>query len=113
MGMYCCCGIKKRDGWICQCDWTEWFLCFEMDYNHDNFPLNIPIKEIPDKDGTYEVRVFEDGDYDEMESEFSLVKKNWGEVTNQAISHWRSEYDDNWMGYRGVYAWKEKPKEEV
>ncbi len=106
MGIYCCCGIKKRDNWVCECDWNGWFLCFQ----HENTPVNVPIKEIPDKDGVYEVRVFEDGDDHETQSEFSLTKKNWGEFTNQAISHWKIEYEDNWMGYRGVYAWK--PKED-
>lgn len=108
MGMYCCCGVKKRDGWKCECDWKDWFLCFQMDYQKDNLPKDIPIKEIPDKDGIYEVRTFEDGDYDEEESEFSLTKKNWGQYTNQAISHWKIVYNDNWMGYKGVYAWKKK-----
>ncbi len=109
MGMYCCCGVKKRNGWICECDWNGWFLCFEMDYQKDNLPKNISIKEIPDEDGIYEVRTFDSGDYYEETSEFSIVKKNWGQDTNQAISHWKIEYDDKWMGYKGVYAWKEKP----
>ena len=104
MGMYCCCGIKKRDGWICECDWNGWFLCFEC----DEIPKDVPIKKIPEKDGLYEVRTFEDGDYHEEESEFSLLEKNWGEYTNKAISHWKIEYDDNWVGFKGVYAWKEK-----
>ena len=102
--MYCCCGVKKREGWVCECDWEGWFLCFAC----ENIPVTVPIKEIPDKDGTYEVRVFEDGDYHEMESEFSSVKKDWGEPTNQAVSHWKIEYEDGWCGYRGVYAWKGK-----
>jgi hypothetical protein len=112
MGMYCCCGVKKREGWKCECDWENWVLCFRNNHWSDNgFPNNIPIKEIPDKDGLYEVRVFLDcGDYDEDESEFSLTKKNWGQPTNKAISHWKVEYDDGWSGFTGVYAWKEKEK---
>jgi len=35
-----------------------------------------------------------------------LVGTIWGEYTNQAVSRWKIEYNDNWMGYRGVYAWK-------
>jgi len=108
MGMYCCCGVKKRDGWICECDWKDWFLCFEMDYHKDNFPKDIPIKEIPDEDGIYEVRTFDSGDYDEEESEFSLIAKNWGQCTNQAISHWQIAYQDGYCGYRGVFSWKKK-----
>lgn len=108
MGMYCCCGVKKRsEGWICECDWNGWFLCFEM----KNIPVKVPIKNIPDKDGLYHVRTFEDGDYHEVESEFSRIEKNWGQLTNQAISHWEIEYNDNWMGYRSVYAWKEKDED--
>ena len=112
MGMYCCCGVKKRDGWVCQCDWEGWFLCWKQE-NLDihSIPIDVPIKKIPDKDGIYLVRVFEDGDDNEVESEFCLLEKNWGEVTNQAISHWKIVYNDNWMGYRGVYAWKEKDQE--
>lgn len=52
--------------------------------------------------------MFEDGDDNETESEFSLTEKNWGHLTNQAISHWEIVYDDNWMGFRGVFAWKPK-----
>ncbi len=107
MGMYCCCGVKKIEGWICECDWEDWFLCFEMDYIQDNFHKSIPIKKHPEIDGVYEVRTFDSGDYKEEESEFSIIPKNWGEITNQAISHWEIEYDDNWMGYKGVYAWKD------
>lgn len=108
MGMYCACGVKKRDNWKCKCDWNGWFLCWEPE-KEDLFaiPIKVPIKKIPDKEGTYLVRIFEDGDYDETESEFSLIEKNWGEPTNKAISHWKITYDDNWMGYRGVYAWRE------
>jgi hypothetical protein len=102
--MYCCCGVKKRDDWVCECNWDGWFLCFEC----ENLPELIPIKSCPDTDGTYEVRVFEDGDHNETESEFSVIKKNWGEYTNQAISNWKITYNDGWCGYRGVYAWKAK-----
>ena len=104
MGMYCCCGVKKRsDGWKCECDWQGWYLCFPRDEATET----VPIKHHPEKDGTYLVRVSEDGDNFEDESEFSVIEKNWGETTNQAISRWKIEYNDNWMGYRGVYAWKE------
>jgi hypothetical protein len=108
MGMYCCCGVKKTDDWVCQCDWDGWFLCFEMSEQKDNFPRDIPIKKIPDLDGLYHVRTFDSGDYNEEESEFSVIEKNWGQITNEAISHWKIEYNDNWMGYVGVFAWKEK-----
>ena len=105
MGMYCCCGVKKRDKWTCECDWDGWYLCYE----HDNLPCQVPIKIIPEKEGNYLVRVFDDGgDNYEEESEFSLEEKDWGQSTNQAISHWQIEYNDNWAGYKGVYAWKEK-----
>ena len=109
--MYCCCGVKKtsRKGkwtWKCKCKWKGWNLC----YPRESIPKSVPIKKIPDKNGVYEVRTFDEGDDFEEESEFSILKKNWGEVTNQAISHWKIEYDDNWTGYRGVYAWKEKDK---
>ena len=104
MGMHCCCGIKKREGWKCECDWTGWFLCF----NQETHQTDSPIKDRPDQDGTYMVRVFEDGNDYETESEFSTVAKNWGEYTNQAISHWKVCYEDGWTGYRGVYAWKQK-----
>jgi hypothetical protein len=103
MGMYCCCGIKKRDEWKCECDWDGWFLRFNPELHQSS----APIKDIPEKDGKYLVRVFEDGDDYETESDFSVVKKNWGESTNNAICNWRITYDDNWMGYRGVYAWKD------
>lgn len=105
--MYCACGIKKRDGWVCECDWEGWFLCFEQTnpYVHA-IPIPVPVKKIPDKDGIYQVRVFGDGDDYESESEFSIIEKNWGEFTNESISHWKIEYDDGWFGYRGVYAWK-------
>lgn len=103
MGMYCCCGVKKRDGWVCECDWEGWFLCFEC----ENIPVNVPIKSHPEVDGIYEVRTFDSGDYFEETSEFSTIEKNWDEETNQAISHWRIEYNDNWTGCRGVFAWKE------
>lgn len=106
MGMYCCCGVKKRDGWQCECDWTDWFLCFEV----EGVSKDIPIKKIPDKDGMYQVRCFEDGDYYEDESMFCLTEKNWGQDTNKQISHWEIEYSDGWMGYRGVYAWKDEGK---
>ena len=102
--MYCCCGIKKRDKWVCKCDWNGWFLCFPV----DDLPKEIPIKNHPDKDGLYQVRVFEDGCYDESVSEFSLIPKNWGEYTNQAISKWKIEYCDGYCGFIGVYAWKQK-----
>ena len=103
MGMYCCCGVKKRsEGWKCQCDWEDWFLCFEL----DSAPKNVLIKN-PDKDGVYPVRTFDDGDYFEEESEFSIKEKNWGEDTNKAISKWKIEYADHWTGFKGVYAWKE------
>ena len=108
MGMYCCCGVKKTEGWVCECEWDGWFLCFQVDHTKDNFPKNIPIKKIPDEDGTYEVRTFDSGDYYEEESEFSTTEKNWGQETNEAISHWKIEYNDNWLGFIGVYAWKEK-----
>lgn len=104
MGMYCCCGVKKYGDWVCECDWDGWFLCFKC----ENIPVKVPIKDIPDKDGIYEVRVFEDGDYNENESEFCTLKKNWGEYTNQAISNWKITYQDGWCGFRGVYAWKTK-----
>lgn len=103
MGMHCCCGVKKRDnGWECACDWNGWFLCFE----HENVPKNVPIKKHPEIDGEYNVRVFEDGSDHEAISKFCTEEKNWGQYTNEAISKWEIEYDDNWMGYRGVYAWK-------
>lgn len=104
MGRYCCCGVKMREDWICQCDWNGWYLCFEK----ENIPVKVPIKKHPEVDGTYLVRTFDDCDYSEEESEFSIIEKNWGQLTNDAISRWKIEYDDNWMGYRGVYAWKEK-----
>ena len=105
MGQYCCCGVKKREtGWVCECNWDEWFLCFAV----EGIPINIPIKRSPDSEGTYTVRIFEDGDHFEDESEFSLIPKNWGEATNDAISSWKIEYSDGWMGCRGVYAWKSK-----
>ena len=107
MGMYCACGIKKSANWKCECDWKGWNLCYEMSHNDGHFPENLPIKECPDIDGIYQVRTFDD-DYDETESEFSTIKKNWGESTNQIISNWKVEYSDGWTGYRGVYAWKEK-----
>ncbi len=106
--MYCACGIKKRDGWKCECDWTGWNLCFEMDYHFANLPKNIPIKK-PEHNDIYSVRIFkDDGDYYEEKSEFCLIEKNWGESTNQAISHWKIDYSDGWTGFRGVYAWKEQ-----
>jgi hypothetical protein len=105
MGMYCCCGVKKRDGWVCECDWNGWNLCFEF----NSSPKNVHIKSHPDIDGVYEVRTFGDGgDYHEEESEFSIEEKNWGQPTNQAISRWKIEYDDHYMGLTVVYAWKEK-----
>lgn len=107
MGMYCCCGVKKMSsGWVCECDWNGWFLCFD---NEDS-PKNVPIKATPDLDGTYRVRVFEDGDDYEQETEFSVTPKNWGEYTNQQVSNWKVAYWDGWMGYRGVYAWKALPE---
>lgn len=108
MGMYCCCGIKKREDWKCECDWKGWFLCFEHDLSRDHFPKDIPIKPYPDIDGTYEVRTYSSGDYDEVTSEFSVIKKNWGEVTNLSVSHWKIAYSDGWLGHIGVYAWKQK-----
>lgn len=107
MGMYCCCEVKKREGWVCQCDWDGWYLCWEKT-NKEVHSIPVPVKEIPDKDGTYQVRVFEDGDDHEDESEFCSIPKNWGQQTNQAISNWKIEYEDGWVGFRGVYAWKEK-----
>jgi len=105
MGMYCCCGVKKRsEGWVCECDWNGWFLCFEL----ESAPKSVPIKAHPDIDGIYEVRTFDCGDYFEEESEFSVEEKNWGEPTNEAISKWKIEYNDNWVGFKGVYAWKDK-----
>ena len=105
MGLYCCCGVKKRqEGWTCECDWDGWFLCYER----KNLPKKVPIKEHPEKDGIYIVRVFDDGDDFEEESNFSMEEKNWGESTNQAISRWKIEYFDGWIGYKGVFAWKEK-----
>lgn len=104
MGMYCCCGVKKRDGWVCECDWKDWFLCFES----ENIPIKVPIKDYPEEDGIYQVRTFDSGDYFEEESEFCTQEKNWGEDTNQAISKWKIEYNDHWMGFKGVYAWKYK-----
>jgi len=107
MGMYCCCGVKKRDDWVCECDWNGWFLCWEQTRKDLHaIPVDVAVKKIPDREGIYLVRVFEDDDY-ETESEFSLTEKNWGEDTNQAISHWKVTYCDNWTGHRGVYAWKE------
>ena len=107
MGMYCACGVKKYgDHWKCECDWDGWFLCYKKKHIAKNMPDNIPIKTYPEKNGIYQVRVFEDGDDAEYESEYSVIEKNWGEPTNQAISRWKIEYNDNWTGYRGVYAWK-------
>ena len=101
MGQYCCCGVKRTGDWVCECDWDGWYLCFEMEH----LPKPVPIKVHPDSDGTYLVRTF-DEDYDEDESEFSLIEKNWGESTNKMISRWKIEYCDGWTGYMGVYAWK-------
>ncbi len=102
-----------RDGWTCECDWKDWFLCWKQkDPELHAIPIEVPIKEIPDQDGIYLVRVFDGDDYNEEESEFSLTKKNWGGITNQAISHWKIAYDDNWTGYVGVYAWKQKKENE-
>lgn len=103
MGMYCACGVKKSEKWECQCDWNGWFLRF----NHELHQSPAPIKDLPEKDGKYLVRIFEDGDDSEMESNFSVVKKNWGQYTNEAISNWEIEYEDGWTGFIGVYAWKE------
>ncbi len=50
MGMYCCCGVRKRDGWKCECDWSGWFLCFENFLDGDAFPKDVPIKKIPEKE---------------------------------------------------------------
>ncbi len=86
--------------WPCECDWTGWSGCFKT----EEMPESVPIK-LPDKAGKYLVRVFDDDNYEE-ESEFSLLKKNWGQVTNQAISNWEIDYCDNWTGHTGVYAWK-------
>ena|ERR1700744_6197791 len=109
MGIYCCCGVKKIDDWVCKCDWDGWYLCWEQkDKDLYSIPIQVPVQKIPDKDGIYKVRCFEDGDYHETESEFCLEEKNWAEFTNQAISNWKIVYDDNWIGFRGVYAWKEK-----
>lgn len=106
--MYCCCGVKKREGWVCECDWNGWFLCWEQtNKSVHSIPVPVPVKEIPDKDGIYEVRVFDDGDDSETESEFSLIPKNWGEYTNQSISNWKIKYEDGYCGFRAVYAWKE------
>lgn len=107
MGTYCCCGVKKRsEHWKCECDWEGWYACFKT----DQMPQNIYIKN-PDRDGKYLVRIFEDGDDYEDESAFSLIEKNWGQCTNDAISNWEVDYCDGWMGYRGVYAWKENIKD--
>ena len=103
MGRYCACGVKMRlEGWKCECEWEGWYLCFR----NNNFP-EIPIKEHPDCDGKYLVRTFDCDDYNEIESEFCLTPKNWGQITNEAISRWEAEYQDGWMGYTGVYAWKD------
>ena len=102
MGMYCCCGVRKRDPWVCECDWDGWSLCFQTDHVPDSVPI-----QMPTKNGTYIVRVFEDADNHETQSQFSLIQKNWGEPTNKAISHWSITYNDHWTGFRGVYAWKE------
>lgn len=107
MGMYCVCDVKKDDPWTCKCDWNGWYLCYEQKVkNLHSIPVEVPVKEIPDKDGKYLVRCFEDGDDFEDISEFSTIAKNWGQKTNQAISHWKITYNDGWMGCRGVYAWK-------
>lgn len=105
MGMYCCCGAKKSvPGWSCKCDWDDWFLCYE----NKDLPKNIPIKPHPSSSGTYLVRVFEDGDYYETNSEFSLTPKDWGKPHNKYVSHWEIDYFDGWLGYRGVFAYKEE-----
>ncbi len=105
MGMYCCCGVKKcADGWVCECDWNEWFLCHEIEH----LPVKVAIKLHPDVNGIYDVRTFECGDYFEEKSSFCTEEKNWGAFTNQAISKWEIVYDDHWTGFKGVYAWKGK-----
>ena len=103
MGRYCACGQKKYDGWECKCNWDGWFACF----NNKDIPDYVPIKEFPNKEGTYLVRTFDEGDNSEEESEYVLTPKNWGEYNNEAISRWKIAYNDNYLGYRGVYAWKE------
>ena len=107
--MYCACGVKKVKKWKCECDWEGWFLCYPKDWDLGATPIGIPVKEHPDKEGKYLVRICVDGDDSECESQFCLTPKNWGLVTNGAISRWDIEYDDKWMGYIGVYAWKEGP----
>lgn len=113
MGMYCCCGVNKsKEGWTCECDWKGWFLCWEQKHPEvHSIPVAVPVKAIPEKNGVYKVRVFEDGDFNEKKSEFSVISKNWGEPTNESISHWKITYSDGWCGYRGVYAWKEKDEQ--
>lgn len=91
------------DGWVCKCDWEDWFLC----YDSQHAPAGIVVK-LPEKNGVYNVRTVDEDGYYEEESEFSTIKKNWGQFTNNAISHWKITYDDGWTGYKGVYAWQKK-----
>lgn len=104
MGMYCACGERiSRETFDCKCNWDGWNRCYD-----DEIHPKISEIKLPEKDGIYHVRIFSDGDCYEDESKFSVVPKNWGQKTNEIISHWEIEYDDGWVGYRGVYAWREK-----
>lgn len=49
MGMHCCCGVKKRDGSVCECDWNGWNLCWEQDNHLHSIPVKVTVKEIPDQ----------------------------------------------------------------
>lgn len=95
MGRYCACGAKYYGVEVhCVCDKIGWHDIFENE------------SDLPNKEGVYDVRVTEDGEQYETTSEFSLEKRDWN---NHSIepSHWSEDYEDNWLGWRKVYAWRE------
>lgn len=92
MGHYCCCGQRTSDP--CECNWEGWH---NLKFNEN---------DLPDKDGTYQVRMSEDGEKHECESKFSIMPKRWCSTSIKDFQ-WERDYEDGWTGWSRVYAWKQ------
>lgn len=93
MGHYCCCGMRTSSP--CQCSWDGWVNLHETP------------DDLPQEDGVYQVRVWEDCEARETVSKFTLVPRKWSRFIDFE-SQWEKDYWDGWVGYASVYAWKRK-----
>lgn len=110
MEMYCCCGQKIRDNFVCLCDWDGWISSY--DYPEERKNKDTPIYKYPLESGKYLVR-YQTSYADRYEDEdiFSVkpirIEKDYD---NKLFPiHWQKEDFETYYSIgvlNSPYAWK-------